>query len=111
MILIWPIRGPLVSMAKPRSSQCIIVFMKKKERIQFVKNRIRNSHFNFEQLFCLTIYLLIFFISKHFCEKDAAHTRPRNGWSQRHSSVPANVSVDYSSLTVCYSWEIHCSPD
>lgn len=45
--------------------------MKKKERIQYAKNRIWNSHFNSEQLSCLTIYLLIFFISKHFCDKDA----------------------------------------
>lgn len=48
--------------------------MKKEERIQYVKDRIWNRHFKSEQLFYLTIYLLILFISKHFCDKDAAHT-------------------------------------
>lgn len=47
--------------------------MKKKERIQHVKAEF-GTHLHSEQLFCLTIYLLVFFISTHFCDKDAAHT-------------------------------------
>lgn len=48
--------------------------MKKKERIQNAKTRIRNSCFNSEQLLCLTIYLLVLSASI-FCDKDAACIR------------------------------------
>jgi len=84
--------------------------MKKKERNQYIKNRIWNSHFNSEQLFCLTIYLLILFISKHFCDKDAAHTHVQ-GMACHRDTLPANISVACSSLIVYCSWEIHCRPD
>lgn len=60
--------------------------MKKKERILHAKAEF-GTHLHSEQLFCLTIYLFIFFISTHFCDNDAAHTHTQRMACHRDAPV------------------------
>lgn len=62
------------------------IFMKKNDRIQYV-NRIWQTPFHSEQLFCLTGYLLILLISKHLCDNDAPHIHTRGMTCHRDALV------------------------
>jgi len=61
----------LASSAKALRQLSAITFMKTKESSML--KAVCDAHPHSEQLFCFTIYLLMFSISKYFCDKDAAH--------------------------------------